>query len=603
MQQQVTFLILLCFSLLLSPITVTANDLKNHASPYLAMHGDDPVDWMDWGDAALTKAKKENKLLFVSIGYYACHWCHVMHRESYSNKAIAQKINADFIPVKVDRELNPVLDKRLIEFVSATTGSAGWPLNVFLTPDGYPLVGATYIPPKQFSKSLTDLSGRWEKNSEKMALEAKEFSQRFTATMEKQESQEETQAIAKLKDKLLKSIMDHADTFIGGFGDQRKFPSLAQLQALFDLNKQQPKKEVDDFIKLTLDAMKNKGLHDEIGGGFYRYTTDPGWQTPHFEKMLYTNALAPILYFQAADLYDNNHYRETALETLYFLQHSMQGESGAFISSLSAVDDKGIEGAFYLWTQTELKKILNDMELKLANSAWNLDRANDHEAGNLPTQEKTTKELAILLDDREEQINQQLIQLKDKLKTHREKTRKVPRDDKLLTSWNGLALAGFASGIKADPKLKVSAKKLAEFLISMWDGKQLRRSAANNKEGTLSDYAAVSWGLISWGQKSQDKAALKIGTTIAKTAWADFYQKNNWLETRQSLLPQGVQQSHLTDEPYPSAETLLLRASYLSGDKALKAKANQLIKYSSKSVEKSPYSYASLIAITVTHEE
>ncbi len=594
------FLSLLILSLLFTHSAIAANTLKNHASPYLAMHGDDPVNWMKWDSEALLKAQQENKLLFVSIGYYACHWCHVMHRESYSNEKIAQKLNQHYIAVKVDRELNPVLDKRLIEFVNATTGSAGWPLNVFLTPEGYPLVGATYIPPKSFSSALTDLSHRWKKNHSSMTAEAKMFNQRFIAAMEQQEQTEKTQTIATLKQPLLNDIMAQADALAGGFGDQTKFPSIAQLHALFNLNQQEKNPEIDHFIKLTLDVMANKGLHDEVGGGFYRYTTDPDWHTPHFEKMLYTNALLPILYLEAADYYHQQTYRDTGLETLYFLKDSMKHHQyDAFIASLSAVDKQGIEGGFYLWTQSELKKILTPAELKLANIAWKMNRANEHKAGNLPLRQESVKMLAIKLGITQEAVMVQLNGLKNKLKMVRNNTRHIPKDTKLLTSWNGMVLAAFASAIKTDDTFKPTGQALAQFLIQQWNGKQLQRSNSTKQEGTLSDYAAAAWGLVSWGRANNNKQALQIGTAIAQSAWTNFYHNGKWQETRQNILPKGVQQSHLTDSAYPSAETLLLHASYLTNNDELKRKSDQVVNHASKSVKNNPYSYASLISIAV----
>ncbi len=341
----------------ISALSTSANQLKNHASPYLALHGNDPVNWMEWGKPALDKAKKENKLLLVSVGYFACHWCHVMQRESYSDKGIAKKLNKDYISVKVDRELNPVLDKRLIEFVQITNGTAGWPLNVFITPDGYPLVGATYLPKNHFSNVLDQLNTKWKTEQVSLSQKAKEMSETLVAMLEKQERTVEGD-ISQLADKYVDTAMEYADTLQGGFGQDRKFPQIPQLWALLKLNKKQKNKEADEFINLTLQKMSQQGLHDEIAGGFYRYTIDPDWETPHFEKMLYTNALMPLLYFDAADYYQNPSYRDTALETLYFLQNEMRGQSNAYIASLSAVDSKNEEGGYYLWQQDELKKIL-----------------------------------------------------------------------------------------------------------------------------------------------------------------------------------------------------------------------------------------------------
>ena len=588
MKQLLTLLFIIC------AFTTSANELKNHSSPYLALHGNDPVNWMEWGKPALDKAKKENKLLLVSVGYFACHWCHVMQRESYSDKGIAKKLNKDYISVKVDRELNPVLDKRLIEFVQITNGTAGWPLNVFITPDGYPLVGATYLPKNHFSNVLDQLNTKWKTEQVSLSKKAKEMSQTLVAMLEKQEITVEGD-ISKLADKYVDTAMEYADTLQGGFGQDRKFPQIPQLWALLKLNKKQKSQEVDDFINLTLKQMAQQGLHDEVAGGFYRYTIDPDWETPHFEKMLYTNALMPLLYFDAADYYQNENYRNTALETLYFLQNEMRGKSDAYIASLSAVDSKNEEGGYYLWQQDELKKILTPSELIISNNYWNLNRAGELPAGNLPRQKFSLNELSKRLKLTEDETSQKLQKLKNKLKLHRNKTREIPRDIKLLSGMNGLALAAFARGAEYDDSVKKSGKKLYEFLINLWNGKELRRSAANNQKGTFYDYAAVSWGLMKWGIANEDNNAKKIGFEIATVAWDKFYIDDFWIEDPDSLLPEGTNQAHLPDSSIISAEALLLEASILTKSKKLNHKVFMNLKNVTRSLETDLFSYASFL--------
>ncbi|CAA6809074.1 MAG: Thymidylate kinase (EC [uncultured Thiotrichaceae bacterium] len=576
------------------------NDLKNHASPYLAMHGDDPVQWMEWGDAALAKAKKENKLLFVSVGYFACHWCHVMHRESFKNKAIAKKLNQNYISVKIDRELNPVVDKRLIEFVTATVGRAGWPLSVFITPDGYPLVGATYIPPKQFSNAIDDLAGRWKESHKQLRIDAEELNLKLKFALEMRENVGSERAVADNVDTFIKAAMENADELEGGLGSSMKFPSIPQFHALLKLNAKHNDPEIHEFLKHTLDVMAQKGLHDELAGGFYRYTVDPSWLTPHFEKMLYTNALMPILYLDAAKQYDKPYYKDVALETLQFLIDEMRAESGAFIASLSAVDDKNEEGGYYLWTQAELGKILSKDELKLANKAWNMDQPNELVSGNLPMMKMRMKGLSLIFQQPEAKITERLTALKKKLKTHRNKTRVIPKDNKELTGWNGLTLAGFARALSTDKALQPVGDKLADFLLQQWDGKQLNRARKSLQEGTLNDYAAVSWGLLEWAKASGNEKAKLAGEQIAKIAWNTFYIDGNWRESINQLLPEGTKQAHLTDDPMPSAEALLIRASLLSADEVLQEKAKKVLKHSTKAVEDDPYSYASLISISLS---
>jgi len=577
-----------------------ANQLKNHPSPYLAMHGNDPVNWMEWGKPALDKAKKENKLLFVSIGYFACHWCHVMHRESYSNQEIADKLNKNYISVKVDRELNPVLDKRLIEFVQTTNGTAGWPLNVFITPEGYPLVGATYMPKEHFASVLDQLSDKWKKQQFSLATQAKRMSNTLVSLLEKQEIKVTTSDINKLRKEFVGTALQYADTLQGGFGQQRKFPQIPPLWAMLKLNRISKNKQADEFIQLTLNQMMKKGLHDDIAGGFFRYTTDPDWEIPHFEKMLYTNAMAPLLFFDAARQYNNPEYNQVGLQTIKFLQNEMRGSANAFITSLSAVDSKGEEGGYYLWKQAQLRKILTAKELKIANLFWNLDHPNEKPAGNLPRQQYSIAALAKKLKMNTTALSSQINQIRKKLKAYRNRTRKIPRDTKLLAGMNGLTLAAFAEAIRVNPKdqsLQQTGQKLSLFLTRLWDGKKLRRSAANAKQGTLYDYAAVSRGLIEWGIKNKQPKIKKIGIDIAKVAWKRFYKNNSWLENPDSLLPKGVQQAHIEDSSLISAEALLLKASLLSNDLSLKKQSQKVFQNITRSVETNIFGFASLLSV------
>jgi uncharacterized protein YyaL (SSP411 family) len=575
-----------------------ANDLKNNASPYLAMHGNDPVNWMQWNKATLAKAKKENKIIFISIGYFSCHWCHVMQRESYQSKTIAALLNKDYISVKVDRELNPVLDKRLIEFVQITTGSAGWPLNVFLTPDGYPLVGATYMPHDNFATVLKRLQKRWKTDAQALGDMAKNRNETLTNMLETQERTSSNKSISNAINHLQQVIMKNADTLQGGFGN-RKFPSTPQLSALLAISKQKKDATIDDFLQLTLNQMARKGLHDDIGGGFYRYTVDPAWEIPHFEKMLYTNALIPLLFFDAAEHYNNPEYRQVALETLHFVIESMRGKGNAYISSLSAVDNKNEEGGFYLWTRQQLAKILNKQELDLAYKVWGLNQTNELAAGNLPRRDGSLAEMAKKMAKPIKIFEKDINTIRNKLKAYRNKHRGLPRDTKLLASQNGMLLGAFSKGISYDQSLYKYADRLATFLQNLWNGKQLRRSAADATQGTLDDYAAVAWGLLSWGKSTGNTKAIQTGLAIARTAWKRFYQHGIWRETTQSLLPKGTKLSHLQDGAIPSAEFFLLSASQLSDDANLRRNISAVLGNSTRSIEVDPYAYASIIGFSI----
>lgn len=587
---------LIFLTLILFSIPTYANQLINHPSPYLALHGNDPVDWVEWGEPALEKARKENKLLFISVGYFACHWCHVMQRESFSDKAIAEKLNKNYISVKVDRELSPVLDKQLIEFVQVTNGTAGWPLNVFVTPEGYSLVGMTYLPPNNFSSVLDQLDTQWPKEDASLSKRSKEMNASLAGMLNKQELPIEG-SMQLLEDKFIETAMQYADHLGGGFGDTMKFPQIPKLWALLKLNREEKNEDAHDFLELTFDQIISQGLHDEIAGGFYRYVIDPDWETPHFEKMIYTNALMPLVLFDAADVYKQEKYRDTAIETLRYLQDEMKDSSNAYISSLSAVDDKNVEGGYYLWQQSDLKKLLTSNELAIANAFWNMKRSNEHPAGNLPRQKISIKELAVKMSKTQFEIQNSVSMIKNKLKQYRNKTRVIPKDTKLLAGMNGLALTAFAKGISYDKSFRDSGDKLSKFLLSLWNGKTLRRSAANNKVGGLYDYAAVSWGLIHWGIANNDANAKRIGQDIAHVAWDTFYKNGYWLEDSNNLLPSSKKLAHIADSALISPEALLLEASLLTKNTVLMNKANAVKDTVTRALEIDLFSYASMLSI------
>ena len=320
------------------------NSLYNHASPYLAMHGRDPVRWQPWNKQVVEQARQQDKLLFVSSGYFSCHWCHVMQRESYQNDTIAALLNKHFIPVKVDRELNSALDSHLIDFVTHTQGQAGWPLNVFITPDGYPLVGFTYAPPDNVIKILTSLEKEWRGKKQELKALAKAASDELSAAEVALSSTLPSDLAIGMMDIFVNQNFSYSDDMQGGYGQENKFPSVPKLATLLAIYQRKPNEQIKQYLHLTLHNMASQGLRDQLGGGFYRYVVDPGWQVPHFEKMLYDNALLAELYYKAAIVLEEPAYRTIANETLDFILKELNTSSAAYAASLSAVDDKGVEG-------------------------------------------------------------------------------------------------------------------------------------------------------------------------------------------------------------------------------------------------------------------
>ena len=595
-------IISLCLILLFNYTLLHANELAGHPSPYLALHGNNPVNWHAWNEAALSKARKENKLILVSVGYFACHWCHVMQRESFSNQDIAKALNQSFVSIKVDRELNPVLDERLMDFIQATRGRGGWPLNVFLTPDGYPLTAMTYAPPESFAKVLKNLQSRWKDEREELNKAVREVDQILSKRHEKEEAVDTSGSIEGLADSFVSQALQYADEMVGGFGHQNKFPSAPQLWALLEINSRKKHESVSSFLELTLDKMADGGLNDQVGGGFYRYTVDPQWETPHFEKMLYTNAMLAILYLKASEQFQNSYYKTIGLRTIRFMLDSMSAPEGAFIASLSAVDSKNVEGGFYLWKREELKKLLTLEELGFIDAVWDMQREPELDAGLLPwtiLSREQQKERFKLSDSA---LDNRLNDIRAKLKRFREANRAIPRDDKRLAGWNGLALAALAEGLKYDDSLKQQGETLVQFIQQrLWQGEGLHRAVDDNGkslgDGSLQDYAYVAYGLAQWGEVAENQSILVLAKQVIDQAWKRFHTEKGWRESEHDLLPRPLFRQHIRDSSLISPESLLLRASKrFSSDKKLQRRVDSQLAKKITSMNEDSFYYATLIS-------
>ncbi len=575
------------------------NQLADHPSPYLAMHGHDPVAWQDWGEAALEKARKSGRPLFISSGYFACYWCHVMQHESYSDPEVAKWLNEHFIPVKVDRELQPGLDAYLIDFVTATRGHAGWPLNVFLTPDGYPLVGFTYQRRDAFLGLLKRLSKAWgtqRDELERMALKASlELKARGVA--------EQSQATANpddLRKGILKQARAAADDLQGGFGNQTKFPMTSQLNLLLDLLAARDDDWLREFLSLTLDNMATRGLRDHLAGGFFRYSVDPSWHTPHFEKMLYSQALLARLYLRAATLLKRPDYRDVARDTLDFLLTSLAGHDGGFIASLSAVDDKGVEGGYYLWSKDELHRLLTPDELTLAGLAWGLGVGAPDDGGWLPRLIEDMPKLAKTLKLSETEVEKRLAALRDKLLKARSK-RTLPRDTKQIAAWNGLVLSALADAAGAfdTPRYRRAGQRLHDYLLNrLWDGKKLSRMRIGERSigvAALADYAYVGAALADWSRATgKPEAALQ---PLLQSAFEQFADPQGWRNASARLLPAITLTAAYDDGALPSASGVLLDVALRQGGQAIRRRALRMLKSGSGSVVQQPFWYASHAAL------
>ena len=564
-----------------------SNDLKNHPSPYLAMHGDDPVQWRDWGEAAVEEARKSGKLLYLSSGYFSCHWCHVMQRESYQNSEIAELLNKWFVPVKVDRELQPALDAYLISFVEKTEGHAGWPLNVFLTPKGYPVVGMTYVPAEQFQALLNKLHALWKQEPQRL-LDVALSIHRQMQLLSSVKQAETLPDGEKLLQQAIKSALAVGDDLQGGFGRTNHFPMAPQLRLLLEAQRLFPSPKLESFLRLTLDQMAAKGLRDHLAGGFFRYTVDPGWETPHYEKMLYTQAQMVSLYLRAARLLNEPRYEKVASDTLDFVLLHMQGSDGAYIASLSAVDAQGNEGGSYLWREQQLKKLLSEEELKLARQHWMFTFGEQLPGQALPHAGASIEHIAQAKGKSLQQLSRKIDEISSKLLKQRS-SREAPRDSKRLTAWNGLMLTAFseaAAQLKRDDYRK-AASELAGWLKTLWDGEQLLRSTQEGKAvgtASLADYAYAAQGLKSWAQVSGDNGMLKLSQQLTAVAWQRFFTDNGWRLGEKLLIPGLKGKPLLSDGPMPAPSAILMGLSDSS-----KQKMEQALKMSAEKVSENPF--------------
>lgn len=607
------FLTLLLVSLSFSiQAEKSKNTLKNHPSSYLALHGTDPVAWQEWNAITVARARKEGKLIYVSSGYFSCHWCHVMQRESYKNPEVANILNKYFIPVKVDREINSALDSHLIDFVERTQGQAGWPLNVFITPDGYPLVGMTYVPTENFVAILNNLKARWKNEKSILTEIAKSATNELTVVAVKASAD----IPAGLGKEYIKRFLVQADTraddMSGGFGQQNKFPSYPQLSLMMTAYEHNPRKELKQFLLLSLNKMASQGLYDQLGGGFFRYTVDPIWQVPHFEKMLYDNALLASLYVDAARVFNNKKFALIAKDTLDFLLDVFLSKQGAYIASLSALDKKGVEGGYYLWQRDEVEKILNKNELRVVELIWQLEGPAELEAGHHLVEVMSVAEAAKMLKISSVKANKNFLSAKKKMLVARSK-RSIPLDDKLLGAWNGFALSAFSkAAIQFDDKHYAQAAKDIKNYIrnTLWINDKLVRAVKNNKilgAAGLEDYAYIANGLAEWVKFSKDKQDQKWLRNIISQAWQRFHTEKGWKLSENSLLKYGQNETVISDGVLPSASAMIINLSVKiaerNNDLKLKNKALKALNVGHLNIVEQPFWFATQIKTLFEYQE
>ncbi len=542
--------------------TQPVNPLAGNPSPYLALHAEDPVHWQLWDATAFARATREGKLVLVSSGYFSCHWCHVMQRESFRDAHIAAALNRDFIPVKLDREVLPDVDAALLDFARRTRGQAGWPLQVAVTPEGYPLAATTYLPPQDFAAWLDALARRWKAEAQVLTETARAAAEASRATPPAAPVTRGAWVPA-----LRASALAQADELQGGFGAQSRFPHAPQLLALLQAYAREPHAELGAFLRLTLRQMATQGLHDELGGGFFRYTTDPDWQTPHFEKLLAENALLARVYLRAAAVFAETEWLHTAQRTLDFILAGLRAPGGGYYTALSALDGAGVEGGYYLWSRDELRELAGSRWPWLERY-WGLDRPAPFPAGHLPIPRLSPAQLAAQLQLPQAVVEAELHALYARLRERRAQ-RALPVDRQVTPGANGLLLAALAEAsaqvrAHADRKRYArAAAELAAFIRQAFGADGWRvpaaRGVATPVAATLADHAYLAEGLAArlalTPAATADRAFLQ---RLVERAWTRFYIDGQWRLGEDALLRWGGTELMLADTALPAPPAVLM---------------------------------------------
>jgi uncharacterized protein YyaL (SSP411 family) len=476
------------------------NRLIHESSPYLKQHAHNPVDWYPWGPEALERARREDKPIFLSIGYSTCHWCHVMAHESFENEGIAALMNKHFVNIKVDREERPDLDETYMTAVQLMTGRGGWPMSVFLAPDLKPFYAGTYFPPEDrggmpgFVRILQALSEAYHQKRDTVVKMGQEVESRLKLVAEMAgEGREFTPAELSQAAATLKQDFDKVN---GGFGGAPKFPRALELNFLLTQYRSAGDREALEMVAQSLEKMARGGIYDQVGGGFHRYTVDGEWVVPHFEKMLYDNALLVPLYLAHYQVSGSSLSRRVARETLDFVLRELGAPQGGFYSAWDA-DSEGEEGKFYVWSLQELKDLLG-AEAPLAAAAWGVTAAGNFEQKNILTLPLSEEELASRFGLTPEEVARALKAVRERLFAVREGLVKPHRDEKVITAWNSLMLSALALGaqVLGEKKYYEAAARGTRFLLTeLWRDDHLLRIWADGKvsiPGFLDDYAGLA---------------------------------------------------------------------------------------------------------------
>lgn len=549
------------------------NDLIHESSPYLLQHAHNPVNWFAWNEATLKKAKEENKLVLVSVGYSACHWCHVMEHESFEDETVARMMNDLFVCVKVDREERPDIDQVYMAAVQLMTGRGGWPLNCFTLPDGRPLYGGTYFPKEKWKEVLLNLADLWKSEPDKCFQYAAELTEGVKQTEQIVMEDTGEEILAETLGLSVEQWEMRFDTGEGGPNRAPKFPLPNNYQFLLRFAHLNKDESLQKQVYLTLDKMAMGGIYDQVGGGFARYSTDMLWKVPHFEKMLYDNAQLISLYAEAYQASGKYLYKNIVYQTLQFISRELTAANGAFFSALDA-DSEGEEGKFYVWTENELKENLGD-DFKLVADYYSVNSIGLWEHGNYILLRREAEEVIARKHDlKVEELRDIISKVNDRLLGIREFRVRPGLDDKTLTSWNAMMLKGYADAyhVFGEDEFLLAAIKNARFIrdIQMREDGGLWHSWKNGKSsinGFLEDYAFTIEAFIALYQVTFDEAWLELSKKLSEYVFTHFNDDSSgmFFFTSDEDAALIARKMELADNVIPSSNSVMAKNLFYLG--------------------------------------
>ena len=595
-----------------------ANDLINETSPYLLQHAYNPVNWKAWNDESLKQAKEENKLIVISVGYSACHWCHVMEEESFENDSVAKLMNENFINIKVDREERPDVDKVYMNAVQLMTGSGGWPLNCITLPDGRPVFGGTYFTKKQWVKILEDMSNLYKNNPDKVI----EYAEKLTEGIKNSDLIKVSKEHIQFNKENIKPIVDELKTTLdyklGGQKHAPKFPMPSNLSFLLRYSYQNNDLDLQNFVMTSLEKMANGGIYDQIGGGFSRYSVDERWHVPHFEKMLYDNAQLVSLYTKAYQLTKNEDFKKVVIETLDFVDKELTQKEGAFFSSLDAdsynYDGELEEGVYYTWTIEELKRLLNN-DFDLFKSYYNINALGKWEKDQYILYKTVTdKEFSKSNNITLTELQSKILSWKTKLHKARDNRERPRIDDKALTSWNALMLKAYIDAYRVFGNVSYLDKAIqnANFIKEHQinnDG-SLFHSYKNGKstiEGFSEDYAHTIAAFIELYQATFNEEWLNKAKALMDYSLTHFLNKESSMfyftsDRANNLI---ARKTEVYDDVIPSSNSVLASSLFKLGhyysNKVYSDLAKQMLSNINTDIIKSPSSYTNWLLLYLNY--